>query len=152
MKKLLFTILTIFCLGQIVSAQSLLSTTITTNKNAYKLGETAIATIVVKNEQTATAPFVMTATATWTDSWGTAYSNSATSAPITITRPIIVSVIDLPLPISLEYMPNTAFMGLIAIPATATGNGASVTKLTLNVNTTLLEQQTATILANFKIK
>lgn len=144
MKKILLTIICILCLSQASFAQAAISTTVTSDKTTYNTGETVLATIVLKNTNTAVAPFTVSATSNWTES-AVAYSATATSAAITVVKPATVNTVDVVIPATLTYIANSAKIGATAATATLTAG-----KLTINVNATLNEQQSVTLTAQFK--
>lgn len=142
------TLLTLLILGfsTVCLSQSVL-TTITTDKQSYKSGEICVATINIKNTNAIVAPFTVNATATWTEADNSPQTSTASSSAISITHPVSLNSVDIILPTTLVYQPNTAFIGTVAVPVTSTP-----TKLTLNVSQTLIEQQSISITTKFTTK
>jgi hypothetical protein len=79
------------------------TTVISADKTTLTPGATVNATVTVSNTAIATPPISLTATASWSDYAGVAYTASAKPLILTVVRSITVSKVSIPIPASLSY-------------------------------------------------
>ena len=140
MKIILLMVLFLFCLVQTINAQTLYTTTITTNKKIYKSGDIATISIRLQNTQTVLPPQTITIITKWADVSNIILTTSAKSPSITISRAITIATLDVTLSNKFKYIPGTAMRGKTIFSAIMNG-----TILTISPNIILKELEVAII-------